>query len=106
MSASDELHYAAPPRTLSDEEREILRLWVTSAADGVTAYVHQRRRDEPNMMGRIVVMKRDTRKPLYSVYCPDGLGLWIVTSMVEASEIGSFPCLRDALNVIRPVLPT
>ena len=106
MSASDELRSASPPRTMSDEEWELLRVWVASAADGVSAYVIQRRSDDPAMVGRIVVTKGDTRKPLYSFHRPVGLGWWIVTSLVETGEIGSFSTLRDALNFIRPVLPT
>jgi hypothetical protein len=79
---------------------------VTAASGDVTAFVNQRRRDDPTIIGRIVVIKRDTRKPLYSVYCPVGLDLWIVSSLVEMAEIGSFPSLRAALNFIQAVLPT
>lgn len=106
MSDAHELRPAAPPRTLSDEEHRLLRVWVTAASGGVTAFVNQRRRDDPTIIGRIVVIKRDTRKPLYSVYCPVGLDLWIVSSLVEMAEIGSFPSLRAALNFIQAVLPT
>jgi len=79
---------------------------MTAAADGVIAYISQRSSDDPSMIGRIVVLKRGTWEPLYSVYCPLHLDLWIVTSLVEQSEVGAFPTLRTALNFIRPVLPT
>jgi hypothetical protein len=106
MSASDELRFTSAPRTLSDEERRLLRLWTTAASDEVSAYVIQRRSDDPAMVGRIVVIKGDTRKPLYSLHRPVGLGWWIVSSLVEPAEIGTFATLRDGLNFIRPVLPT
>jgi hypothetical protein len=79
---------------------------MTADADGVIAYISQRSGDDPAMIGHIVVLKRGTWEPLYSVYCPLRLDHWIVTSLVEQSEVGAFPTLRAALNSIRPVLPT
>jgi hypothetical protein len=79
---------------------------MAAASGGVTAYISQRCSDDPAMIGRIVVLKRGTWEPLYSVHCPLHLDLWTVTSLVEQSEVGAFPTLRAALNFIRPVLPT
>jgi hypothetical protein len=77
-----------------------------AASDGVMAYISQRCSDDPELIGRIVVLERATWKPLYSVHCRLRLDLWIVTSLVEQSEVGAFPTLRSALNSIQPVLPT
>jgi hypothetical protein len=81
-------------------------VWVTAASNGVTAFVSQRSPDDPAIFDRIVVLKRGTPKPLYSVYRPVNLDLWIVSSLVEMGQIGLFPSLRAALNFIRAVLPT
>jgi hypothetical protein len=94
------------PRTLSAEDRRLLQVWMTAAADGVIAYISQRSSDDPAMIGYIVVLKRATWEPFYSVYCPLHLDLCIGTSLVEQSEVRAFPTLRAALNFIGPVLPT
>ena len=106
MGDSGGLRSNPSPRTLSPEDRRLLQVWMTAAADGVIAYISQRSSDDPVMIGRIVVLKRGTWEPLYSVHCPLHLDIWIVTSLVEQSEVGAFPTLRAALNFIRPVLPT
>jgi hypothetical protein len=106
VTEAQELRPASPPLTLSDEQGRLLRVWVTAASDGVTAFVSQRSPDDPAIFGRIVVLKRGTPKPLYSVYRPVNLDLWIVSSLVEMGEVGLFPSLHAALNFIRAVLPT
>jgi hypothetical protein len=53
-----------------------------------SAYVSQRSTDDASMAQRIVVTIRGTKHPIYSVHCPIGADFWIVTSLVEASEIG------------------
>ena len=54
-----------PPRPLTDWEQETLRGWL-EAVDGFTAFVSQRRRDDPAIYRRIVISRRapnSTRTP-------------------------------------------
>jgi hypothetical protein len=102
---NDGLHRVVPSRALSDGERELLRVWVDAGAGDVAAYAKGRLNDDPATIGQIVVTKRDTRQPLYRVQSPAGADFWVVTSVIEGSEVGRFPTLRSALNGIRPNLP-
>lgn len=100
----DGLHRIVPSRALSDGERELLRVWAAAGAGDVAAYAKGRLSDDPATIGQIVVTKRDTRQALYLVQSPADADFWIVTSLVEGSEVGRFPTLRTALNCIRPYL--
>jgi hypothetical protein len=101
-----ELSHVSSPRIMSIEERSVLLQWLAAAPDGVSAYVSQRYTDDPSLAQRIVVTIHGVRHPLYSIHCPIGADFWIVTSLVEASEIGLLPSLRAALNFVRPALVT
>lgn len=95
-----ELRYLSPPRTTSVEEQRILDRWLTAAPHGVSAHISQRNTDDPAMNNRIVVVGRGTRQPLYSVHCPIDTDEWIVTSLVEDTEVGLFATLQAALTFI------
>jgi hypothetical protein len=88
----------------SDGDRELLRVWLAGADGELGAYVNQRRNDDPALIGRIVITKREGRQPLYWVHSPVGSDFWIVSSAVERSVIGTFHTLRVALDFIRPML--
>src|SRR5579863_4449744 len=96
----DEPEYVSPPRTISVEEQSILDRWLTAAPYGFSAYISQRSTDHRVMSNRIVVVGRGTRQPLFSVHSRTDTDVWIVTSLVEEMEIGSFATLRAALNFI------
>lgn len=100
--APADLRDLASPCGLSDEERELLRVWAAAGSGDIAAYVNQRRSDDPAITGQVVVTKQ--KKRLYLVHRPVNTKLWIVTSAVERSEVGRFPTLRTALDVIRPML--
>jgi hypothetical protein len=92
-----------PPRRLTDDERQFLHAW--AAASGVhSAFVASRQTDDPAIFGRIVVMRRATRRHLYLIHSPPGSGCWIVLSAIERENLGYFPSLPAALNFVRPVL--
>jgi hypothetical protein len=99
-AGSDEPEYVSRPRTISAEEQRILDRWLTVAPHGVSAYISQRNTDDPAMNNRIIVVGRGKRQPLYSVHSHIGTDIWIVTSLVEDMEVGSFATLRAALNFI------
>jgi hypothetical protein len=99
-AGSDEPEYPPLPRTISAEEQSILDRWLNAAPHGVSAYISHRNTDDRAMNNRIVVMGRGTRHPLYSVHFHADTNVWIVTSMVDDVEVGSFAALGAALNFI------
>ena len=89
-----------PPRPLTDGERQVLQDWATEH-DDLIAFVSERRSDDPALYRRIVIARRATHQRLYLVHCPNGAPFWIVRSATEAEDIGRFPTLRTALNLVR-----
>jgi hypothetical protein len=98
----DSLLEGSPPRPLTDKERLMVRAWA-EASSVHSAFVSERRTDDPAIYRRIVVLRRVTKRYLYLIHCPQGSNCWIVLSAVERDNLGYFPTLRDALNFIRPV---
>ena len=92
---------AFPPRPLTDDERQLLRAWI-AATTVLSAFVSERRTDDPGTVGRIVVYRRVTKRPLYLIHSPHGSSCWVVHSAVERENLGYFPTLRAALNFVRP----
>jgi hypothetical protein len=104
MSQAEVSKQTAALRTISEAEQVVLQQWLAGAPHGVSAYISQRGTDNPAMVQRIVVFSLGTRQPLYSVHSPRSADFWIVTSLVENTEVGLFPTLRAALNFVRPAL--
>lgn len=98
----DNVIEGSPPRLLTHEERLIVRAWA-EASSVHSAFVSERRTDDPAIYRRIVVLRRVTKRQLYLVHCPQDSNCWIVQSAVERDNLGYFPTLRDALSFIRPV---
>jgi hypothetical protein len=91
-----------PPRALTDRERQTLNGWV-EATDGLTAFVSERRSDDPAIYRRIVITRRSTNQHAYTIHAPQGLDVWVVVSLTEGENIGRFPTLRTALEFVQPV---
>ncbi|HUB12064.1 MAG TPA: hypothetical protein VMB34_08910 [Acetobacteraceae bacterium] len=91
-----------PPRPVTDGERQLLLDWAEASND-LSAFVSERRSDDPGIYRRIVILRRATRQRLYLIHCPLGSNWWMVTSAVERESVGYFPTLRAALNFVRPV---
>ncbi|HUB46535.1 MAG TPA: hypothetical protein VMB73_16255 [Acetobacteraceae bacterium] len=90
-----------PPRPVTDGERQVLLDWA-EATDDLSAFVSERRNDDPAIYRRIVVFRRATRQRLYLIHCPQNSNWWVVTSAAERENVGFFPTLRAALHFIRP----
>ncbi len=95
-----------PPRALGHGEREVVRDWLAETADIATAYVSERRGDDPGHFRRVVVVELGLQGPSFLVHSPNGTDVWLVTSLRAPPEVRHFYTLRAALNAIRPVLPT
>jgi len=92
-----------PPRSLGDGERETVRQWLAGATGIATAYVSERRGDDPAFYRRIVVIETDRREPSWLVHCPDGTDVWLLVTLGERKTVQLFPTLRAALGAIRPM---
>jgi hypothetical protein len=91
-----------PPRALTDWERETLHGWAETA-DGFTAFVAERRSDNPAIYRRIVIARRRTKQHVYTIHAPQGMDVWVMVSTTEGEDIGTFPTLGAALEFVRPV---
>ena len=93
-----------PARTLSPTEQALVQEWLGLAGDVPSAYVSQRRSDDPKFFGRVVLATGPDRKPSHTIHVPAGSAWWLVTSMGPPQRVRQFNTLRDALNSVRPVL--
>jgi hypothetical protein len=91
-----------PPRPLTEDERHVLLDWI-KAAKGFSAFVSERRSDDPEIYRRIVVSRRATKQHLYLIHSPTDSARWIVFSAAKGEYVERFPTLRTALNYIEPV---
>lgn len=92
-----------PPRRLAPDERAVLNAWLAATCDVASAYVSERRSDDPAQYRRIVVTVGPTRKPSHLVHAPSGLNCWLVTTLGEGGGVLQYDSLRAALNSIRQV---
>jgi hypothetical protein len=93
-----------PARPLTPDERALVAEWLAAAGDIVSAYVSNRRTDDPAHQHRIVIATKPDQGPSHFVHAPSGRNLWIVFSLGQRTRVRRFPTLRSALNFIRPVL--
>ena len=94
-----------PARMLSPSEQAMVQEWLALTGDLPSAYVSQRRSDDPTFFGRVVIATGADRKPSHTIHVPAGSALWLVTSMGPPKSVRQFNTPHDALNSVRPVLP-
>lgn len=93
-----------PARALSPPERELVRVWLTLAGENATAYIADRRSDDPAHYRRVVVVDNGRRRPSYLIHQPNGMAIWVKTSVRRGGRVETFATLRAALNSVRHVL--
>ena len=94
---------AFPPRPLAPHECDLVTEWLGLALDIPSAYVSNRRSDDPAIYQRIVVSTTPDARPTYLIHSPSGMHMWVKLS-VEQSRTEMFDSLSAALNSIRHVL--
>ena len=97
---------ALPPRLLRADERKLLDEWLDLAGDVASAYVSTRRGDNPAIYRKIVITIEGDGEPTYLIDTPSGTDLWVVVQCRPIPDAQQFASLREALNFVRPVLPS
>jgi hypothetical protein len=107
-SPADNVILTFPPRTVSREEQVLLAEWFAATQradlDVERAFISERRGDDPNIVGRIVVVLRSSKHPAFLAFAPTDSLFWAVTASPAWDKVHRFRTLRAALNWIRPVL--
>lgn len=107
-SPADNVILTFPPRTVSREEQALLAEWFAATQradlDVERAFISERRGDDPNIVGRIVVVLRSSKHPAFLAFAPTESLFWAVTAAPAWDKVHRFRTLRAALNWIRPVL--
>ena len=93
-----------PPRALAPHEHAFVAEWLSRAGDIVSAYVAERRSDDPAMYRRVVIVAGLSNRPSHLIHAPEGMSCWLLFSIGEYPPVRQFDTLREALNSIRPVL--
>lgn len=93
-----------PARRLTSDEQALVAEWLASAGDVASAYVSQRRSDDPDLHHRVLVDAGSYGAPSHIVYAALGRDIWVVLKSGRRTKIQRFRTLRAALNSIRPVL--
>jgi hypothetical protein len=95
-------HFPARPLTLT--ERGLVAQWLAGAGDVASAYISNRRTDDPDLHHRVVVFTKVDDGPTHIVHAPSGRDVWIVLTLGQRTKVQRYRTLRAALNSIRSVL--
>ena len=93
-----------PARRLTPDEHALVVEWLAAAGDVASAYVSNRRSDDPALHHRIIIAAGPGGAPSHFVHASSGRDIWIVFSSGRRTRIRRYQTLRAALNSIRPVL--
>jgi hypothetical protein len=92
-----------PPRPLNPDERAQVATWFAATCDVASAYVSERRSDDPALYRRIVISVGPERRPSFLIHAPSGISCWLVSEVGPDPQVRRFDTLRAALNAVRPV---
>lgn len=93
-----------PARRLTPDERALVVDWLATAGDIASAYVCERRSDDPDLHHRILINAGPHGSPSHIVYAASARDIWVVLKSGQRTKIRRFRTLRAALNSIQPVL--
>jgi hypothetical protein len=87
-----------PARPLTPTERGLVAQWLAGAGDVATAYISNRRTDDPALHHRIVVFTEVDDGPTHLVHAPSGRDVWIVLTLGRRNEspaLSNAPCCTE-----------
>jgi hypothetical protein len=93
-----------PARPLQPAEHSVVAEWLANAGDVASAYVANRRSDDPAHYRRIVIVTKPGDGPSHIIHAPARLSIWVLFILGQETEFRTFASLRAALNFVRPVL--
>ena len=98
----------APSLRLTDRERKLLTTWATAAASHGLSYVEVIDWHIDRGEGRDLIRIIDTRShmPIVIYRPPRERRFLVVEPSIPPVRRGAFDTLREALNAVRPLLPT
>ena len=94
----------SPARPLTPAEHSTVEEWLAAAGDIASAYVSNRRTDDPAVYRCVVIVTNPAEGPSHLIHAPIDQNVWIAFALGKKSEVLTFPTLLAALNSIRPVL--
>lgn len=93
-----------PARPLRPDERELVAEWLAAAGDVSSAYVSERRTDDPAIYRRIAISVEGNGVFTHFIHTPFHHDYWIVLNVRHRPEVHQLNSLLEALNFVRPVL--
>ncbi len=104
LAHTEDILQTFPARLLRPDERELVAAWLAAAGDVSSAFVSERRTDDPAMRRRIAVSVDGNDVFTHLIHTPLHNDVWIVLDVRSKPEFHQFDTLPEALNFIRPVL--
>ena len=99
-----DLQQTFPARQLRSDERELVAEWLAAADDVSSAFVSERRSDDPAIYRRIAISLDGNGVFTHLIHTPAHNDIWIVLNVRHKPEVHQFDSLLEALNFVRPVL--
>jgi hypothetical protein len=105
LGRTEDILHTFPARPLRADERELVAEWLAAASDVSSAFVSERRTDDPAIHSRIAISVERSGAFTHFIHTPVHNDVWIVLNVHYRPEVHQFDSLLEALNFIRPVLP-
>jgi hypothetical protein len=104
LGRTEDLLHTFPARPLRADERALLAEWLAAASDVSSAFVSERRTDDPAIQRRIAISVEGSGAFTHFIHTPVNNDVWIVLNVQYRPEVHQFDTLLEALNFVRPVL--
>jgi len=104
LARTEEILQTFPARPLRPDERELVAEWLAAAGDVTSAFVSERRTDDPAIYRRIAISVDGNDAFTHLIHTPLHNDVWVVLDVRYKPEFHQFDSLREALNFVRPVL--
>jgi hypothetical protein len=104
LGRTEDILHTFPARPLRADERELVAEWLAAAGDVSSAFVSERRTDDPAIRSRIAISVERNGAFTHFIHTPVNNAVWIVLNVHYRPEVHQFDSLLEALNFIRPVL--